>query len=277
MPGRVDAYRRLLHNRTFVLLWGGQTLSGLGDTLFNIAIRWLMYVRTGSALQTGIIGVIYQLSAVVLAPLGGAYADRWDHKRTMLAVSLLSGAIVGAAALPLAAGHFSPLLVYGTVLALCAVSYLYSPAYYSVMPEIVGTDLLATAGGLSSAVGQGTQFIGSALAGLILAVLGAGWALIADAVSFLAVALAISATAFPVKGHGANRRRGVGIVSDLRQGWCTVRGIRWSVPWSSSPPWSTWLRSARSSRLSCACSYMAVRVFTGDWKARSQWAEWWAR
>lgn len=110
MPRHADAYRRLLRNRTFVLLWGGQTVSGLGDTLFDIAIMWLMYVRTGSALRTGIIGVIYQISAVVLAPLGGVYADRWDHKRTMLAVSLLSAVIIGSAALPLAAGDFSPQL-----------------------------------------------------------------------------------------------------------------------------------------------------------------------
>lgn len=224
MPGHDGAYRRLLRNRTFVLLWGGQTISGLGDTLFNIAVMWLVYVRTGSALQTGIIGVIYQLSAVVLAPLGGVYADRWDRKRSMLVVSLLSAVIAGGAAIPLAAGDFSPLLVYGTVLALSAVSYLYGPAYYSVMPEIVGTDLLATAGGLSSAVGQGTEFLGSALAGIILAVLGAAWALIADAISFLAVAAAIAAAAIPAGRRDDKRAQGMSILADLREGWRTVQG-----------------------------------------------------
>lgn len=224
MSGHAHAYRGLLRNRTFVLLWSGQTISGLGDALFNIAIMWLVYVRTGSALQTGIINVMYQLSAVFLAPLGGVYADRWDRKRTMIAVSFLSALIVAIAAVPLALGRFSVLMIYGTVLALSVISYLYNPAYYSVVPEVVGTDLLATANGLSSATGQGASLLGSALAGVILAVLGAAWALIADAISFVLVGVAVAMAAVPGRPRGERRDHRTSIMADLREGWQAVQG-----------------------------------------------------
>lgn len=223
MLPRTSAYGRLLRNRTFLLIWGGQTVSGLGNTLFDIAVMWLVYVRTGSALQTGIIGVLFQLTAVVLAPVGGVVADRVNRKRLMVGVSVLSALIVTIAAVPLVAGYFSPLLIYGTVVTLTAAGLFYNPAYFSVMPDIVGTDLLATAGGLSSAVGQGTSFIGAALAGLILAVLGAAWALIGDAISFVAVAVAIALARMPPDTR--DRRRGArsGLLVDLREGWRVVR------------------------------------------------------
>lgn len=219
-PGTI--YLRLLHNRTFVLLWSGSTISMLGDALFTVAVMWVVYVRTGSALQTGIISIIYTLSAVVLGPFAGVYADRWDRKRVMLGAAILSAIFVGAAAIPIMLGFFSPVVIYGTVFALSAVGFFSGPAQRSAMPEIVGSDLLAASGGLFALVDQGTSLVGAGLAGLILASLGVSWALLADAVSFLVATLSIQLASIPARASRAVSTR-PSVLGELREGWRVVR------------------------------------------------------
>lgn len=217
-----SSYLRLLHNRTFVLLWSGETISSVGDALFNVAIMWVVYVRTGSALQTVLIQVIYTLTAVVLGPVAGVYADRWNRKWTMLGAALVSGGVTAAATLPIALGHFSPLLVYVTVFLLNAAFFLSGPARSSALPEIVGREQMMAARGLFSLINQGTSLLGVALAGTILALLGATWALVADAVSFLAAAAGVALAAIP--GRAPRRSpEPPSLQRDLRDGWRVVQ------------------------------------------------------
>lgn len=221
---RGGTYLQLLRNPTFVLLWSGQTISTIGDAVFNVAVMWLVYVQTGSALQTGIISVLYTLSSVIIGPIAGVYADRWNRKWTMAGVAFLSAVIVSVATIPLALAGLSPLLIYVTVVLLNVGALFYSPARSSVMPEIVGRDLMVAAGGLFSLVNQGTSLIGAALAGLILAVLGATWALVADAGSFLVAAVAIAVAHIPGHARWSGSLDRPSLVHDLRDGWRVARG-----------------------------------------------------
>lgn len=220
-PGSI--YHRLLANRTFVLLWGGQTVSSVGDYLFNVAIMWVVYVRTGSALQSGVIAVIYTLSAVILAPIGGAFVDRWDRKRTMALSAFVSAVIVGVAAVPVAFGSFSPLLLYVTVFLLNAAGVVYGPARSSALPEIVGPDLMAAASGLLAMVDQGASLVGAALAGVVLAAAGATWALAGDAVSFLTATAGIAFARIPERAPRASSPVRSSLFRDLRDSWQTIQ------------------------------------------------------
>ncbi len=220
---RGSVYFRLLRNPTFLLLWSGQTISSIGDYLFNVVIMWVVYVQTGSALQSGIIMVIYTLSAVILAPIGGVYADRWNRKSTMFTAAVVSAIVVGAAAVPLALGHFSPALIYVTVFLLNVVSFFSAPAQRSAMPEVVGRDLMVAAGALFSLVDQGASLIGAGLAGVILAALGASWALITDTVSFLVAALAIVMARIPGRAPRSVSNERMSLLRDLRDGWHAIQ------------------------------------------------------
>src|SRR5579885_1202079 len=77
--GQNSIYVRLLRNRSFTLVWSGQTISTLGDTFFNLAVMWVIYAQSGSALQTALISVIWHISSIVFGPFAGAVADRWDQ------------------------------------------------------------------------------------------------------------------------------------------------------------------------------------------------------
>src|SRR5438067_13515395 len=94
----MSVYLRVLRNRTLLLLWSGQSVSMIGDTFFNLAIMWVIYTQSGSALQTSLIQVVWHLDSIIFGPLAGIFADRWDRKRIMVVANLLSAVVVGALA-----------------------------------------------------------------------------------------------------------------------------------------------------------------------------------
>ena len=189
-------HRRLFRNPSFVLLWSGQTVSVFGDAFFNLAVMWVVWSETQSTLQTAILQAIWHLPDVIFAPLAGVLADRWDRKAIMVTTSLAAAAVVGAVALLLVLiGHLSPIIAFIAIFKLNSLTSFMNPARASVMPSVVGRDLLTTAQGLFSTARETASLVGSAAAGLLIAAASAVWALVVDAASFLCVALCIACVA----------------------------------------------------------------------------------
>ena len=226
-------HRRLFRNPSFVLLWGGQTVSVFGDAFFNLAVMWVVWSETQSTLQTAIIQAIWHLPDVIFAPLAGVLADRWDRKAIMVTTSLAAAAVVAAVALLVALiGHLPPIIAFIAVFKLNSLTAFMSPARASVMPSVVGRDLLTTAQGLFSTARETASLVGSAAAGLLIAAANAVWALAVDAASFLFVALCIALAHLPGRADPsaaskeARVRLSLGLVAqDLREGWRTATGL----------------------------------------------------
>ena len=230
-----DRHRRLFRNRSFVLLWSGQTVSVFGDAFFNLAVMWVVWAETQSTLQTAIIQAIWHLPDVIFAPLAGVLADRCDRKAIMVTTSLAAAAVVGAVALLAAlVGHLPPVIAFVAVFKLNSLTAFMNPARASVMPSVVGRDLLTTAQGLFSTARETAALVGSAAGGLLIAATSAVWALAVDAASFLCVALCIvlarlPGRAAPAASLHANEIRPRftprSVFNDLRAGWRTVSGL----------------------------------------------------
>lgn len=221
------SYRRLLGNRTLMLLWGGETVSIFGDAFFNLAVLWVVYTGSSSAFQTALVGVVWHLSDIMFGPLAGVLADRLDRKRMMVVTNLGAAAVVGAVAVVVTGGYLSPLVALAAVFSLNSLTTFLKPARASVMPEVVGRDLLATASGLFSTVRNAAAFLGNALAGIAVALVGAAWALVIDAASFVFVAACIAvarlpgrAVRSPSSGERPNLLRGFG--GELADGWRAI-------------------------------------------------------
>src|SRR5262245_12775582 len=180
-----SAYVRLFRNHTFLLLWSGQTISSLGDPFFNLAVMWVVYTQSGSAFQTAFIQVISHLSKVLFGPFAGALADRWDRKHIIVITNTLAAVVVGAVTAVISVCGLSPAVAFAAVFLLNTLTTFSSPAQFSIMPAAVGRDLLATASGMFATARQLASLLGSALAGVTIAILGAVWALLIDALSFL--------------------------------------------------------------------------------------------
>ena len=228
-----DGHRRLFRNPSFTLLWSGQAVSYFGDAFFNLAVMWVVWSETQSTLQTAIIQAVWHIPDVIFAPLAGVLADRWDRKAIMVTTNVAAAAVVGAVVLIIVVvGHLPPVVAFVAIFKLNGLTTFMNPARASIMPSVVGRDLLTTAQGLFSTARETAQLLGSAAAGLLIAAAGAVWALVIDAASFAFVALCIAIARLPgratppgASGEARPRLSPTSVARDLREGWRTVAGL----------------------------------------------------
>lgn len=217
---------RSLSHRSFALLWGGQTISRLGDSLYGIALAWRVLEHTGSAAAMGVVLIAANIPLLLLSLVGGVVSDRFPRVRVMLAADLLRGAVVGLVALA-AALHLLALPGLVAMSALFgAVQAFFYPAYGAVMPDLLPVEALPSANALHSLSFRVAGIAGPALGAGIIAAGGTPLAFALDAASFLASALCLAGIArLPALRQPG--RRTAGALADLRDGLGVVTGTPW--------------------------------------------------
>jgi MFS family permease len=174
----------------FRSIWVAGLISDTGDWLLFIALPVVVYDLTGSALGTSFAFLVELVPGILLAPLAGRLADRWDRRRLLFAVSVAQA----LALLPLLAVHSRSDLsiVYAVILVEAAFMALFDPAKNAMLPTLLPADELVSANalvGLNQNIGR---LVGGPLGGVVLAVGGLRLTVFADIVSYLLAAAFIS-------------------------------------------------------------------------------------
>jgi MFS family permease len=216
--------------RTPLYGWlSAEAISLTGTRVSMIAIPFLVLTTTGSATQTGLVALFEALPMVVLKVLGGPVIDRLGARRVSIGCDLGSLVVVGA----IPALHLAGLLSFPALLALVAVAgALRGPgdaAKHALVPVIVeraGVPMERVTG-LAGTVERTSSMLGAALAGGLVALIGATNALIVDAVSFgiSAVVLLWSTRSLRAPAPIVEETE-TGYVRQLREGWDFLRGDR---------------------------------------------------
>lgn len=211
-PG--SPYPNLFSNRSFTLLWVGQTVSYLGDYFYFLAIPVMVNRLTGSTMMVGLAVMAEALPSLLLGPIAGVFVDRWNRKATMIAANIARGLLVLLCLLVRTPEQVWIYYLAGFLMA-CASRFFF-PAQNAVLPLIVTDpgDLLA-ANGLMQAVMTIGMLAGPALAGFTIGVWGAAVAFLFDSFSFFFSAVAVSLMSIP----GAARRTGVRAGHPARAVW----------------------------------------------------------
>jgi predicted MFS family arabinose efflux permease len=182
-----------LRIRDFRLLWAGGLISSLGSWLLTLAIPTHIFLVTGSLRATGLTVVAEYLPLLILGPVAGVFADRWDRRRLMIGTNLFCAAAVAVMLLGTAPGRYW--VLYAALIAENAGVVLNTPAWQARTPAIVGTgELLSSANALNSVSSGTVRLIGGPLGGVLLAAWGASWLIGIDAVSYLLSAAAMFMT-----------------------------------------------------------------------------------
>jgi len=213
----------------FRLLWGGTTLSLFGDFFSYVAVAWLVLQLTGSSLALGTVLVVQALPRAVLMVVGGALADRFTPRLTMLGSMALRAVFVGPLALLVLTGRVQLWQVYGIAAVFGIVDAFFYPARSSILPRVVADHELEPGNAVLNVTGQASVIVGPVLGGLVVAAFGIGWAFAGDAVFFvlgflLILALPAGLTAGAGKAHPDGGLGGQ-IVAGLRYAWADI-GIR---------------------------------------------------
>jgi MFS family permease len=180
-----------LRTRNYRLFATGQIVSNTGSWMQRVAQDWLVLSLThnsGTALgiTTGL-----QFAPMLLSLWGGAVADRYSKRRILMVTQALMGLlalILGVLALTGAATIWQ---VYVLAFALGLVTVVDNPTRQAFAVEMVGTDGMANAIALNSAVFNLARIAGPAIAGLVIAALGTPAAFLVNAVSFGAVLISL--------------------------------------------------------------------------------------
>jgi MFS family permease len=186
-PSRLQLAMRSLRHRNFRLFFSGQLISLIGTWMQNIAQAWLVYRLTGSSLLLGIVGFASQIPVFILAPIGGAVADRHNRHRVVIgtqAASLVLAFILAALTLSRAVQVWH-IMVLAALLGV--VNAFDIPARQAFIVEMVGKEDLMNAIALNSSMFNGARIIGPAIAGVLVASIGEGWCFFANGVSYIAV------------------------------------------------------------------------------------------
>lgn len=178
---------RALRHRNFQLFFGGQLISLIGTWMQSVAQAWLVYRLTGSTVALGMVGFSGQIPVFLLAPIGGAVADRYGRRRilvgTQSAAMLL--ALVLAALTLMDAVRVWHIFVLAALLGL--VNAFDIPTRQAFVVDMVGKEDLMNAIALNSSMFNGARIVGPAVAGVLVASIGEGWCFFANGVSYIAV------------------------------------------------------------------------------------------
>jgi MFS family permease len=216
---------RSLSTRAFTLLWAGQTISRLGDSLYRIALAWWVLEKTGSAVAMGSVMIISVLPFIAMVLLGGTLADRLPRRRVMLASDLLRGTLVALVAALAMADALDMWMVYLAAAMFGMVDAFFQPAYAAVVPEVTPAESLTSANSLTSLSQQLAEVAGPAVGAAIVAWGGTGWAFALDGASFFASAAFLAG--LPVLKPATHASERAPIWNDLRQGLRVV----FETPW----------------------------------------------
>ena len=188
---RLDTFGALRRHPNFRLYWVGALCSNIGTWMQTLAQGWLVYQLTGSALLLGTVTFLQGLPSLLLALLGGALTDRLERRRLMLATQAAQMVL----ALVLAGLTLAGTVRVGQILVIAFLSGLVNaintPVRQGIIADLVPRGDLQNAIAISAAQFQTSQFIGPAIAGVVVARLGAGWAFLANGLSFLAVIVSL--------------------------------------------------------------------------------------
>ena len=188
---------RPLRSRNFALIWSAALVSNLGSWMQTVALGVLVFARTGRPGWAGLVAAAGFIPMGLLAPIGGALADRLDRRRWLIITTLAE--TVFALALTLLVGlHLDPpwALVILSFLG-GAAGAIGFPAYQAMMPDLVPPEDLLGAVSLSSAQYNMGRVIGPALAGLILLTQNFAIVFAVNAASFGAVVIALLLVRLP--------------------------------------------------------------------------------
>jgi MFS family permease len=213
--------RDVLRIREYRLLWLGQLISEAGDGLTNLTLLLLVNALTGSTAALAGMAIVLAIPPLTIGLVAGTYVDRLDRRRIMLASDLLRGIVVLGFIL---VGSSSTLwLLYILAFVQSAVGTFFTPARGAILPRLVPRDGLLAANSLAQATRVVSSIIGSALAGLIVGVIGTFWpAFILDSLTFFVSFALISRLPAAVGIVQASAHAAAGVRGALRVGLRTI-------------------------------------------------------
>ena len=184
-------FASLRNHYNYRLYFGGQFLSQIGTWLQSAAMAWLVLELTHSAFAVGLLAFWQFGPYALLGLFGGALADRMDHRKTLI-LTQVALALCSTAIAILTLTHVVVLWEAYAIAAMRGLSLvLNNPSRQAFIFQMVGRDELPNAIALNSSLANATRILGPGIGGILIAAFGVGVCFAIDALSYVAVIIAL--------------------------------------------------------------------------------------
>ncbi len=184
---------RSLRNPNYRTWAIGAIVSNIGTWMQRIAQDWIVLTELtdNNATSVGIVTALQFGPRVLLLPLTGYAADHFDRRKLLIATQVGMGVLALGLGLLYVLGHVQLWHVYGFALLLGCVTAFDAPARQTFVSDLVTEDDLSNAVALNSTSFNAARMIGPAVAGVLIAHIGAGWVFLINAATYAAVIVSL--------------------------------------------------------------------------------------
>lgn len=207
--------------RIYLLLWFSQFVSGVGTGLGSFALGVWVYRQNASVTQYSLFAFVATCTGLLVGPLAGVLADRWDRKRLILLGDCGAAVMTGLMALALYTGQMRLWHVYIIVVVMVGFSALQGPAFVASISQLVPRRQLGRVSGMTQAAGIATGLICPPLSGALIPLIGYHGVIAIDISTFLFAFVVLLFIRLPRPSAARRERRS--ILGDFRFGWDYLR------------------------------------------------------
>lgn len=228
MPNRLTQFTlfRAWANRPFVLLWSGQTLSRIGDHLYQVALAWWVLQETGSAAAMATVLIFALAPTVLFALYGGVIVDRYPRLPILIGSDVVRGITTLLVAFLAWQGELILWQVYALSFIFGVVDGFFQPAFTATVPAMVPGELLPSANSLNSFGIQAGRILGPPLGAAVIALGGVESAFAVNGLTFFVSALfmlpLLRQEIVPIPAE-----EGQSLLKEFRDGLKTVGQLPW--------------------------------------------------
>ena len=177
--------------KNFYKLWLGELISSIGSGMTAFALSVYVYKKTGSVSYVSLITLLSFMPSIVLSPIGGLLADRYDRRLLMIIGDLFSGLGLVYILWSIQAGEKSIVPIFVGITFSSIFTSLLEPSYRATLTDILEEENYAKASGLIQAAGSAKYLISPVIAGMILSVVDIRVILLLDILTFITTCLMI--------------------------------------------------------------------------------------
>jgi MFS family permease len=181
----------LLRNGAFARYMTGEAISMTGTWMQVMAQSWVMTTLTDSAAMLGMVNFAAGVPMIALSMTGGSFADRYDKRNILLITQIVQICLALLVGRLVASGHIQIWHIIAVAGVLGVSNSFEMPAASALVPELVGRDNVAKAIAVDRSIFHGTRLFGPALAGYVLGLWGTASAFYLNALSFVALMVAL--------------------------------------------------------------------------------------
>jgi len=209
--------------RRFMMIWTGQSLSIVGSAIVQFTIVWWITITTGSASMLALAGIMGFLPQIVLTPIAGAYVDRWDRRKVMIAADGLVALSTLVLVFLFVAGSVEIWQVLAVLAVRSAFQAFHWPASQAATTMLVPEKHLTRVQGMNQAIYGFSSIISPPIAAMLYAFVAVEWILCIDIATALAAIVPLLFVTIPMPKKKTGSKS---IFGDIKEAYLFIKGWR---------------------------------------------------